>query len=218
LVANYNSFWAGYVDSLPAGQSFTSITGSWVVPIATCDGTSTHLADWIGLDNSTIEQTGTTSDCNGSSPSYTAWYEFFHNPSVNSGYAVFLSDPVRAGDVMTASVTYASGTFTLTISDATAGWVSVTPLADASPPAPRATAEWIVEPPVVSGVHTSLTISTPVTFTSATATTSAGVTGSLSAFSPQAYGLYSGSPPNATQEAYPSLLDPSGTSFTVTNT
>jgi hypothetical protein len=43
-----------------------------------------YAAFWVGLDgysSSTVEQTGTDSDCVGKNPSYYAWYEFYPNPS-----------------------------------------------------------------------------------------------------------------------------------------
>jgi hypothetical protein len=220
-VMNFNINWAGYVDTPPTGQSFTGVSGSWVVPTAACTGITTYQADWIGLDSTTVEQIGTDTNCNGATPSYSAWYEFYGDNALNAGHAVTLGYSVRAGDAMSASVTYASGTFTLTLSDATAGWTSSTPIADISPPAARATAEWIVEAPIIcdpSCARAAVTPSTPVTFTGATVTTSAGVSGPLSSFSPLLDALLTGAPPNAAQNDYVSFWDPSGTSFTVTAT
>jgi len=49
--------------------------------------------------SSTVEQTGTDSDCSGSSPSYYAWYEFYPHPSY-----LISGVPVSPGNHMSASV------------------------------------------------------------------------------------------------------------------
>jgi Peptidase A4 family len=65
--------WSGYAVT---GASFTHAAGSWIVPTVNCSKTpNTFAAFWVGIDgwtSSTVEQTGTDSDCSGSSPSYYA--------------------------------------------------------------------------------------------------------------------------------------------------
>src|ERR1700719_1590892 len=62
--------WSGYAVT---GSSFTSGKGSWIIPTVNCSKTpNTYSSFWVGIDgwtSSTVEQTGTDSDCNGSSPS-----------------------------------------------------------------------------------------------------------------------------------------------------
>src|SRR5436309_2119570 len=79
-----SSNWSGYALEPPTGTDlqFTSITGTWTQPKATCSsGSEAASAFWVGLggeiDTATsLEQTGTSADCNSSGmPSYYAWYE-----------------------------------------------------------------------------------------------------------------------------------------------
>ena len=82
-----SSNWGGYVIAPATGNSatsvsVTSVSGSWTVPKVTCGkGSSTEYASfWVGIDgwdSSTVEQTGTDSDCSNGKPSYYAWYEFY---------------------------------------------------------------------------------------------------------------------------------------------
>src|ERR1700692_4289152 len=70
--------WSGYAVT---GSSFTRAEGSWIVPTVDCSKTpGTYSVFWVGLDgysSSTVEQTGTDSDCDGDTASYYAWYEFY---------------------------------------------------------------------------------------------------------------------------------------------
>ena len=75
--------WSGYVlqDSLGAGLQFTSVTGTWTVPVANCTSApNSSAAFWVGLGGSSdaatgLEQTGTGSDCSNGTAKYYAWYE-----------------------------------------------------------------------------------------------------------------------------------------------
>ena len=135
--------WSGYAVT---GGRYTQVSSSWTVPAVTCSGTA-YSSFWVGLDgdtSGTVEQTGTDSDCSGSTPQYYAWYEMY--PKFPSNY----SNPVRAGDSMSASVTTnGSGSFTLTISDSTQKWTRTTTARLKS--AKLASAEVIAEAPSSSG-------------------------------------------------------------------
>jgi hypothetical protein len=98
-----SSNWSGYAV---LGSSFAWAKGSWIVPKATCSGVTRaqYSAFWVGLDgytSETVEQTGTDSDCDGPTPSYYAWYEFYPKASIN-----IASVPVRPGDAISATVFY----------------------------------------------------------------------------------------------------------------
>jgi hypothetical protein len=75
-----SSNWSGY---LLTGSGFTRAEGSWTVPAVTCTSGAKdqYSLFWVGLDgyvgSSTIEQTGTASNCSGTTPQYYAWYQFF---------------------------------------------------------------------------------------------------------------------------------------------
>jgi len=133
--------WSGYAVT---GSSFTVAKGSWIVPSVNCGKTpNTYSAFWVGIDgysSNTVEQTGTASDCNGSSPQYYAWYEFYPAGSVLIG-----SVPVSPGNTISASVTYSGGKFTTTITNETTG-KSYSKSAAVSG-AKRSSAEWIAEAP-----------------------------------------------------------------------
>ncbi len=155
----------------------------------TCPGTATtYSSQWIGIDGAdgddTVEQDGTESDCLGGVPTYDAWYEMYGDSAVNNGDEVELSpsiDRVSPGDAMTASVSLTGSTWTLAISDTTAGWQSTTPVASPSPAPEQSSAEWIVERPGVNGSLSSLADFGTAAFTGAAAT-DAAASGPISAF------------------------------------
>src|SRR5690348_707254 len=64
-----SSNWAGYAVT---GGTYTTVTSNWVQPAVTCSSTA-YSSFWVGIDgdtSSTVEQTGTEADCNGSTPVY----------------------------------------------------------------------------------------------------------------------------------------------------
>ena len=135
--------WAGYVVTSTSG-AVTDVKGSWTVPSLVCSGGSTYAAFWVGIDgftSNTVEQTGVLAECSHNSASYSAWYEFYPNPSVTIS-----SMTVSAKDSISADVSYSSttGQFTITITDGsqTYSHASVTGAA-------RNSAEWIVERPAL---------------------------------------------------------------------
>lgn len=142
LTATTSTNWSGYsVD----GTNATSVTGSWTVQPAQCARTETSWSSpWVGIDgdnSSTVEQTGTDTDCSKGTPSYYAWWEMYPAPTMVIPYTV------SPGDSMTGTVTYAGGgNFTMTLTDHTGtGWTYTT--TQASTKAPRTSVEWIVEGP-----------------------------------------------------------------------
>jgi len=112
--------WSGYaVDG--SNGAYKSVSASWKEPTAHCSGSGDkYAAFWVGLDgysSSSVEQTGTDSDCVGSSPDYYGWYEMY------PAYPVNFSNPVSPGDSITASVTFSgTRTYTLVLKDTTKGW------------------------------------------------------------------------------------------------
>jgi hypothetical protein len=130
--------WSGYAVT---GSSFTSARGSWTVPPVDCSKTpNAYAVFWVGIDgysSNTVEQTGTDSDCDGESPDYYAWYEFYPKGSV------LIS--VSPGNQMSAEVTYNGSEFTIKITNESTG----ESLSHSSkvPGAKRSSAEWIAEAP-----------------------------------------------------------------------
>jgi len=95
--------WNGNAET---GSSVTSASGSWVVPSITGAISSTDYfsAIWVGIDgysDQTVEQTGILSETIGGVTTYFAWYEFYPSAMVE------LPGTVKAGDSITATVTYA---------------------------------------------------------------------------------------------------------------
>ncbi|HEY6238687.1 MAG TPA: G1 family glutamic endopeptidase [Thermoplasmata archaeon] len=136
--------WAGYAVTGSKG-SVTFVNGSWTVPTVTgCRaGSSSYSSFWVGIDgysSSSVEQTGTDSDCHGATAQYYAWYEFYPKPSHTISTLT-----IHAGDVIYASVSFASAKFTVTLRDNTTGLSFSTSAAVAS--AQRSSAEWIAEAP-----------------------------------------------------------------------
>ena len=115
-----SSNWSGYAAT-GANGAFTSVSASWTQPTATCTSrTDQYAAFWVGLDgysSDSVEQTGTDSDCVGTSPSYYGWYEMY------PADPVYYSNTVKPGDAMSASVTFSgTETYTLVLKDATQNW------------------------------------------------------------------------------------------------
>jgi hypothetical protein len=193
---NINGYnWGGYA----ATGSFTSIAASWGEPTVKCNSTKDLYAPWVGLDgysSSTVEQTGVATDCSSGAAVYQAWYEMYPAAPV---YLSTSSYPVRAGDSIHASVTYASSSFTLAISDTTRGWSYSTKKSLAR--AKRVNAEAIIESP--TGAYPNFGT---LTFTAVTANGSP-----IGNYSPVAMDPSTGS----TYEAHASALS-GGNSFSMT--
>ncbi|MBO0767439.1 MAG: hypothetical protein J2O48_02015 [Solirubrobacterales bacterium] len=115
--------WAGYAAD--GDGPYHSVSSSWTQPGANCDATPDAAASfWVGLDGKgtdTVEQTGTTAECDGGSPSYYGWYEMYPDAPIS------YPGPVAPGDQMSASVnTDGNGNFQLTLADNTQGWTKTT--------------------------------------------------------------------------------------------
>jgi hypothetical protein len=133
--------WSGYAAT---GSGFGSISASWTEPAVSCNSTNDLFAPWGGIDgygSSTVEQTGVATDCSSGSPDYAAWYEMY--PAA----PVYYSNPVAAGDHISASVTRSGSTYTLVLSDDTQGWSKTT---TSSLSASNTSAEVIIESPTAA--------------------------------------------------------------------
>jgi hypothetical protein len=207
--------WSGYAAT---GTGFTKVLGSWIVPKVNCSKTpNTYSSYWVGLDgysNSTVEQIGTDSDCSGSTGSYYAWYEFYPNPlKVLPGLAV------SPGNKMSATVAYASGQFTLRITNHTTG-KAVKVVKNLSSPG-RTSAEWIVEAPSSGAVlpladFTSVSLGTDYTGVNDTDWAVNGkITGPISDFGSSVQKITMETS-GGTKKAVPTALTTDGSSFKVT--
>ena len=212
--------WSGYAVT---GTSFTHAIGSWTIPSVNCSKTpNTYSSFWVGLDgwnSDTVEQTGTDSDCDGSSPSYYAWYEFYPAASI-----LVSSVPVSPGNHMSASVTFNSGSsFTLSITNESTG-KTFTKTGTVSG-AERTSAEWIAEAPCCTRRGGILpladfgTVDLGDDFTGVSGTndaTDSTVSGQISAFGADVNEAIMINGTTGANEAVPSGLSSDGTSFSVT--
>jgi hypothetical protein len=209
--------WSGYAVTGSTG-SVTSVSGSWIVPTVTGGSkTTAYSSFWVGIDgysSSTVEQTGTDSDMQRGRAVYYAWYEFYPNPMYK------ISMTIRPGDVMTASVTYSGGRFTVSITDKNTGATFSTSATVSA--AAESSAEWIAEAPSSSRGVLPLanfgTVKFGQDYTAISGTcyaTISGTSGTIGSFGSsvqQITMVTSG----GTVKALPSSLSSDGTSFTVT--
>lgn len=202
--------WSGYAATGPTG-SVSDAKGSWVVPAiqGTCPATNQYSSFWVGIDgynSGTVEQTGTDSDCQGGSPTYYAWYEFYPKPSfIISGLTI------HPGDTISADAQFNGRSFVVTITDTTTG-ASFSKSARVSS-AQRSSAEWIAEAPSSSGGILPLADFGTVSFSSCDATIS-GTTGTIASFGSNVHQITMVTSGGATK-ASPSALSSSGDSFSV---
>ena len=152
----YNKNWGGYAV---VGSGFTLVQGSWIVPEVNCTETPNTYSDfWVGFDGGfasgnpkeeEIEQTGTSSDCSGTAPSYSGWYQFPNGPGGKLNRAdCYAQGQIHVKDQIHAEVSYNDSTsmFTVTLIDRTQpqlpacthSWGTGSPVA-------RSSAEWIAE-------------------------------------------------------------------------
>ena len=137
---NQSNNWAGYVAT---GGTFTSVSGSWIVPQVNTTGTSSD-ATWVGIGgaaNNQLIQTGTMAIVNNNGQvSYQAWYEMLPASSRK------IPHQINSGDSITASIAQQSANqWTISLRDITTGQNYQTNVTYASS---LSSAEWIEEMPV----------------------------------------------------------------------
>ena len=175
--------WSGYVlRTSETGVKYTSAQGNWVVPAVTNED-DPHLAEysvsWVGIGGScqdtlcsssdqTLIQLGTEQDVHtDGTTDYLAWYELLPQD------AIAIPHPVQPGDAISASVRCVAScssttqTWTLSMTDSTAGWSWTKTLPYSSS---LQSADWIEEAPSSSaGAAFPLADFGIVTFQSVTA-------------------------------------------------
>jgi hypothetical protein len=211
--------WAGYAVTGSKG-SVSKVSGSWIVPKihGSCPSSQYQYSSfWVGIDgysSTTVEQLGTDSDCQAGRAVYYAWYEFY--PAASHLIAKLTITP---GDTISASVSYASGAFTVKMTDLTSGGsFSKTHAMSAS----RTSAEWIAEAPASSSGILPLADFGSVQFgydaTSVSGTCTAtvgGTSGDIASFS-TAIAIDMVTQKGSLAKATPTALSSDGTSFNVT--
>jgi hypothetical protein len=197
--------WSGYVANASSGTRFSSVTGSWVQPTASCTSGRGYSAFWVGLGGSNsnsasavspaygtppgatsgsgqaqaLEQAGTEADCTSSGQAkYFAWYELVPAAPVKVGLTI------KPGDHISTRVSVSGSTVTINLSDQTSGQSVSKTLTMSNPD--TSSAEWIAEAPSSCSQGVSSCSPLPLTnfgtvkFTHATATTGDGHTGPIS--------------------------------------
>ncbi|KIK59563.1 hypothetical protein GYMLUDRAFT_261978 [Collybiopsis luxurians FD-317 M1] len=141
----FSTNWSGVViETPPAGQTFTTVTGTFTVPTPSGNGAASA---WVGIDGDTAQQSilqsGVDFTSSGGRVSFDAWFEWFPNFATD-----FSNFPVAAGNVITVTVHATSsttGTATL-INESTGRTVTQQLTAPDSGAALKGqNAEWIVE-------------------------------------------------------------------------
>ncbi|KAJ8468948.1 hypothetical protein ONZ51_g9312 [Trametes cubensis] len=174
--AIFSSNWAGAVLISDSVNTFTSVTGTFIVPIPRepSGESGFHSASaWVGIDGDTCQtailQTGIDMSVDGDDISYDAWYEWFPDFAFD-----FTGIDIHLGDTITTTVvatSLTSGTATI-INHSTDQEVSHT--FSLQPPLCQENAEWIVEDFQEDGELVPLANWGTVTFTDASAGTPEG--------------------------------------------
>lgn len=172
--AQNSASWAGYVVS--SRSPFTSVGAQWTVAAVSCARSTTTQAavQWVGFDgwyDKTVEQGGTEAYCSGTTPVYSAWWEMYPTNQITQVFAV------RPGDVITASVTYASRSFKIVVRDVSTGAaLTIAEACKATVTCHRSSAEWVVEAPAYGGHGAGLARWSQLSFTHTVASVSVNFT------------------------------------------
>ncbi len=199
--------WSGYADT---GSGFSTVTGSWTEPTATCSGRTESLAAfWVGIDgysSASVEQDGTLVECYRGTAYYYTWWEMYPTNDIQ-----VVGTTLKAGDAITASVVRSGSSYTLKVTDSTHTANGFTTTQTCSSCA-NSSAEWIAEAPSSSsGVEP---LSDFHSWTESGATVAAGSTsGVISSFTDDEITMIDSS---GLTKALPGALNSSGNGFGVT--
>jgi hypothetical protein len=159
--------WSGYAVPLEGSgvsDTFSQVSGTWVIPTVTGSGRSTTYSSvWVGLDgysSGSVEQIGTEQDWSGGKQQNYVWFEMYP-----SGAYQITGFPANPGDSISAQVAYVGQTtvqtgngrhkttqvqsvFQLTIVNNSQNVSYTVPTSyTTTASAERSSAEWIVEAP-----------------------------------------------------------------------
>jgi hypothetical protein len=198
--------WSGYADT---GSGYSSVTGSWTEPTATCSSRATSLAAfWVGIDgysSDSVEQDGTLIECYRGTAYYYTWWEMYPTNAIQ-----VVGETLRPGDSISASVVRSGTSYTLKVTDSTHTANSFSTTQTCSSCA-NSSAEWIAEAP--SGSSGVYPLSDFGTFTLSGATVSTtSASGDISSFTDDEITMVDTS---GHVEAQPGALNGSGNGFSV---
>jgi len=199
--------WSGYADT---GTGFSTVTGSWTQPTATCSGRTESLAAfWVGIDgysSDSVEQDGTLVECYRGTAYYYTWWEMYPTNDIQ-----VVGETLKPGDAISASVVRSGTSYTLKVTDSTHTADSFTTTQTCSSCA-NSSAEWIAEAP--SGSSGVYPLSDFGTWTESGATVTEGSTsGVISSFTDDEITMVDSS---GLTKALPGALNSSGNGFGVT--
>jgi hypothetical protein len=140
--------WSGYADDNTAGNTYTSVTGSWTEPSVTCTSQTSLAVFWVGIDgfsSGSVEQDGTLIECSRGRAFYDTWWEMYPTNSIQ-----VVGTTLQPGDSITASVVRSGTSYTLQVTDSSHSADSFTKTETCSSCA-NSSAEWIAEAPSGSG-------------------------------------------------------------------
>ena len=128
---SYESYnWAGYsvaTNFINPAPEVTAAYGSWIVQTVQASSSATYSSQWVGIGgffsgDSTLIQTGTSSDSDNNANTYNAWYELLPaTETVITSLTISPGDYISASVVCTSSCTSSTQTWTITLEDTTTG-------------------------------------------------------------------------------------------------
>lgn len=197
--------WSGYADDNTAGNTYSTVTGSWAEPAVTCPSNTTQYAVfWVGIDgysSGTVEQDGTLAECYHRSAFYYTWWEMYPSNAIQ-----VVGSSVSPGDSISASVVRSGSTYTLKVTDSTHSANSFSTSQSCSS-CVNSSAEWIAEAPSSGRI---LPLANFGTWTASGATVNSGT---ISSFPDDEITMVNSS---GGVKAQPGPLNGSGNGFTVT--
>lgn len=198
--------WSGYADT---SSTFSTVTANWTEPSASCTGTTSLAAFWVGIDgysSSSVEQDGTLIECYlGTAYQYT-WWEMYPSNAIQ-----VVGSSLAAGDHITSSVVRSGTRYTLKVTDSTHSANSFTTTQTCSGCA-NSSAEWIAEAPSGSAGVYPLSHFSTWTASGATVTGSSGA-GVISSYTDDEITMIDSA---SRVKAQPGALNGSGNGFSVT--
>jgi hypothetical protein len=169
--------WSGYADT---GSNFSTVTGSWSEPSASCSFSTTYAAFWVGIDgysSNSVEQDGTLIECFFGHAYQYSWWEMYPTNDIQ-----VVGQSVAAHDSISASVVRSGSSYTLSVTDSTHSANSFTTTQTCSTCA-NSSAEWIAEAPCCTSSGGVLPLANFGTWTENGATVTEGSTsGVISSF------------------------------------
>jgi Peptidase A4 family len=194
--------WSGYADT---STTFSTVTGDWTEPSASCGSQTSLAAFWVGIDgysSSSVEQDGTLVECYRGSAYYYTWWEMYPSNAIQ-----VVGSTLRPGDSIAASVARSGGSYTLKVTDSSRSGDSFTTTQSCSSCA-NSSAEWIAEAP--SGSSGVEPLANFHTWTESGATVNSGV---ISSYTDDEITMVDSA---GRVKAQPGPLNSSGNGFSVT--